>query len=58
MVRDGSLLDDESLAEVAAWAEANDMQVLCERVANGSDGVGILIEDGQVAGSQTALAQV
>jgi len=48
MIRDGSLLDDESLAEVAAWAEANDMQVLCERVANGAEAVGIVIEDGQV----------
>ena len=48
MIRDGSLLDDESLAEVAAWAEANDMQVLCERVASSDEAVGIVIEDGQV----------
>ena len=48
MIRDGSLLDDESLAEVATWAEANDMQVLCERVASSDEAVGIVIEDGQV----------
>lgn len=56
MIRDGSLLDDESLAEVAAWAEANGMQVLCERVANGDEAVGIVIEDGQVVGANQLLA--
>lgn len=55
MIRDGSLLDDESLAEVSAWAEANDMQVLCERVANGAEAVGIVIEDGQVVENREAL---
>lgn len=58
MIRDGSLLDDESLAEVAAWAEANEMQVLCERVANGDEAVGIVIEDGQVVEPARVLAEV
>ena len=53
LIRDGSLLDDKSMALVGKWAEANDMQVIVERVAN--DGaVGIVIEDGQVA--ETVLA--
>ena len=53
LIRDGSLLDDDSMALVGEWAEANGMQVIVERVAN--DGaVGIVIEDGQVAATVLA----
>lgn len=48
LVRDGSLLDDESMRIVAEWAESHDMQVFLERVANGEP-VGIVIEDGHLA---------
>lgn len=46
-IQDGSLLDEDSMAEVAAMAKANDYQVWIERVS--TDGkVGIVIEDGAV----------
>lgn len=46
-VRDGSLLDEDSLKLVASMAKDNDFQVWIERVS--SDGnVGIIIEDGRV----------
>lgn len=48
LVRDGSLLDDASLELVATWAAEQKMQVLMERVARPEDGVGIVIEDGEV----------
>jgi ABC-type cobalamin/Fe3+-siderophores transport system ATPase subunit len=48
LVRDGSLLDSEGLRLVADWAEANNMQVLIERVTDGGNGAGIVIEDGEV----------
>ena len=46
-IKDGSLLDDEALELVARTAEANDYQVLMERVGDGDMGA-IVIEDGQV----------
>lgn len=46
-IRDGSLLDADSMQLVHEWAESNDMQVFVERVANGEP-VGIVIEDGEV----------
>lgn len=45
-VRDGSLLDDESLALLAKMADERDYQVWIERVEPGK--VGFVIEDGQV----------
>lgn len=46
-VRDGSLLDSDSMALLAGFAEANDMQVWVETVQSGRPGA-IVIEDGQV----------
>ena len=46
-IRDGSLLDENSLRLAAEWAEKNDYQVWVERVDT-SGKVGIVIEDGQV----------
>lgn len=48
LVRDGSLLDDDAMAEVESWARANDFQVWVERVGGTSSPVGVVIEDGQV----------
>lgn len=50
-IKDGSLLDDESMAVLAEMVEAEDYQLWVERVGTG--GVGIIIENGQV---QTASA--
>ena len=49
LVRQGSLLDTQSLANVAAQAEAADAQVWVERVTDTGEGVSVLIEDGAVA---------
>lgn len=47
LIKDGSLLDDVSLALIAEMAEANGYQVLLEKV--GTDGsVGVLLENGEV----------
>ena len=49
IVRDGSLLDDDAIDEVKAFAEDNDIQILIEMV--GEEGHGseaIIIEDGMV----------
>ena len=46
-IMDGSLLDDDNLKLIAELASEHDMQVWIERV--GADGVGVIIEDGQVA---------
>lgn len=48
LIRDGSLLDQDSLALLAEIAERNDYQVFLERVASGEK-VGIVIEDGRIA---------
>lgn len=47
-VRDGSLLDDESMRLLADLADEHDCQVWVERV-DSSGRVGVVIEDGQVA---------
>ncbi len=47
-ILDGSLLDADNLALISEMAREHDYQVWVEKVADGS-GVGILIEDGQVA---------
>ena len=54
-VRDGSLLDNEAMAELKTYAEANDLQVWIERVSDG-EGTGVVIEDGRVRGAAVAVA--
>ena len=49
LIRDGSLLDKSSMAQVAALAKGKDYQVWIERVTEGPSPGGILIVDGEVA---------
>ncbi len=49
LIRDGSLLDEESLAAVAKMAEEHDAQLWLEVVGNREDAT-VIIEDGAVAG--------
>lgn len=51
LIRDGSLLDETSLAAVAKMAEETDCQVWLEMVAPGATS-GIVIEDGAVVGAE------
>lgn len=53
LMRDGSLLDDNSLADVAEIAREHDMQVWIERVGKGKE-VTVLIEDGAVVPMEAA----
>lgn len=46
-IRDGSLLDDDSMREIYRLAEQHDAQVWIERVSDDSEGA-IVIEDGSV----------
>ena len=48
LVRDGSLLDDESMALLQAMAEETGSQVWIERVASDGEGCSVFIEDGSV----------
>ncbi len=52
LVRDGSLLDEDSMRLLTEAAAAADAQVWLEVVGDGSDGVGIVIEDGSVKAPQ------
>lgn len=52
LVRDGSLLDDDSLAAMFAQVDAAGGQLLMERVGEG-DEVSVVIEDGTVKSTQT-----
>ena len=54
LIRDGSLLDEASLRLVAEMAEKSGVQVWIEIVS--TEGVGIVIEDGQVAGADAPEA--
>jgi predicted ATP-dependent endonuclease of OLD family len=56
LIKDGSLLDESSLAIVAEMAEANNAQVFMERVGEGKE-VSIVIEDGMVKEDRTASKQ-
>ena len=47
-ILDGSLLDADSMAAIAAMAKAGDYQVWVERVADDAD-TAVVIEDGSVA---------
>lgn len=49
-IRDGSLLDDDAMKRLAAFADERDMQIWIERV-DGSGTVGIVMEDGHVKGA-------
>lgn len=51
LIRDGSLLDENSLALVASMAEAADGQVWIERVSDGAE-VSVVIEDGHVRAAE------
>jgi tetratricopeptide (TPR) repeat protein len=53
VVREGSLLDDDAMKLLAEIADKYDAQVIVERVTNGG-GVGIVIEDGEVASTEEA----
>jgi len=55
-VRDGSLLDDDAMATLRAYADENDMQIWIERV-DSSGKVGVVIEDGMVAGAMREAAE-
>lgn len=46
-VRDGSLLDDDAMKALAAYADQHDLQIWIERV-DSSGRVGVVIEDGMV----------
>lgn len=46
-VRDGSLLDEESMASLTRYAEENDLQVWIETVSSGREAA-VVIEDGMV----------
>lgn len=52
LVRDGSLLDGESLAMVAELAAEAGGQVWVERVSEDGAGCSVVIEDGHVAGAE------
>lgn len=47
-IKDGSLLDEDSMQLIAEMAAAHDFQVWIERVGSSADGTAVLIEDGEV----------
>lgn len=47
LIRDGSLLDDNSMRMLAEFAEQHNAQILIERVGNG-DPMAVVIEDGEI----------
>ncbi len=51
LIRDGSLLDPDSLKLISEFATDNDYQIWIERVGEG-DECQVIIEDGQVKGAQ------
>lgn len=55
LLRDGSLLDDDSRREVAAWAAEHDAQVWLELVGQGDEGAWV-IEDGAIVGAEAETA--
>ena len=55
LVREGSVLDEDNLAELARIADENGAQVWLERVGN-SGAVSVLIEDGAVKPRLEAVA--
>lgn len=57
LVRDGSLMDDKSLALLGELAAKNDLQVWVERVGKG-DECSVIIEDGAVEGSGNKMVAI
>lgn len=55
-VRDGSLLDEDAMNTLRAYADENDMQIWIERV-DSSGKVGVVIEDGMVATAMREAAE-
>lgn len=55
MIRDGSLLDDDSLRLISEIAKENDYQIWIERVGDGAE-VSVVIEDGQIRQAKEAEA--
>jgi hypothetical protein len=58
LIREGSMLDRRNLALVAEWAKGNNYQVFMERVADGIQGTGLIIEDGRVVEAQGGIRNV
>lgn len=56
-IEDGSLLDEDNLAALDAFAAENDCQIFLERVSSSEEGVGIVIEDGLASGSMAVAAE-
>lgn len=54
-IKDGSLLDDDSMSLLAEMAKADDFQLWIERVGTG--GVGIVMENGEVKAAPTGKAK-
>lgn len=54
LIRDGSLLDDDSMDILEELGKKYDRQILLERV--GTEGASIVIENGEVRGAQPVLA--
>lgn len=54
-IRDGSLLDEQRMQQLAEMAEANDIQVWIERV-DSSGKIGFVLEDGMLKATETAQA--
>lgn len=54
-IKDGSLLDEDSMALLAGMAEAEDFQLWVEIVGKG-EGVGIIMENGEIVGAEPAPA--
>lgn len=55
LIRDGSLLDEESISELKVFAEEKDIQVILELVGENHGDEAIIIEDGLVKGQQEVL---
>lgn len=53
MIRDGSLLDKDSRAQVAAMAKDGDYQIWLEVATDGPEGTSVYIEDGMIVGAET-----
>lgn len=53
LIRDGSLLDDESLKVIQGMAIAEDVQIWLERVSQGSE-CSVILEDGEIKDSKPA----
>jgi hypothetical protein len=55
LIRDASLLDDDSMAIVAEMAATANAQVWLERVGDGAE-CSVVIEDGSVRGAESEAA--